>query len=128
MVTTETAISFFPATNQNGFFTQNDALSRIFTEAIRIITTRKGTHFEDPEFGTDLQQFLSTIIDSNTKHELRQDIVNALTLYLPEYSYFIQVNVMDEPYSDNVFRIELKIEDVASNLIVNTSDGTFTVV
>lgn len=118
-------LSFFPEITANDTVAENNPVSRIFSQARRIITTRKGTHFEDKEFGTDIHKLISIIDNVNISSLIYDEVIDSLNLYLPEYSYLITVDIVREKFVNSFYRIDLIIDSSKSSISFNSKTGRF---
>lgn len=123
----EVPLSFFPALSHANMVIENDPISRIFTEAIRIIRTKKGSHFEDPEFGTNIHTFISVLDNPSIGDQIKEDIQSALDLYLPEFSFAITLTVKKENYISFLYKITMEIENTTTSVVFNTKSGNVVV-
>ena len=120
-----TPLSFFPSLSPTDSISEIDPVSRIFTEAIRIVRTKKGSHFEDANFGTTIHTFISTINTPELADLIRDDVQNALNLYLPEYAFAIKVSVIKETYVSFFYKILLEIDELSTVMTLNSKSGEF---
>jgi len=81
----------------------------VFEKIINLLTTKKGTHHEDPNYGSVLFNYIDKAIHSHTEEMLQVSISRNLKEFLPEYVDDIKVDI--QPLADKGFSIRIIYKD-----------------
>jgi len=100
------------------------ALTRSPEEEIRsnlifLITTKRGSRYFMPDFGTNLHQFLFDQLDSITIIKIENEIKDAVFKYLPN----IKIDKVDVSNNDNGDGIKLKLDYSVQNKSMESVDN-----
>lgn len=78
----------FPITIKSGdgslFDTSNDIVGKIVSEMMHVMFTPKGQRLRDPDFGTNLIQFIFNPNDNQTWEDVKYEIRTTVTKYVPD--------------------------------------------
>lgn len=71
-----------------GFFLDMDTddISAIKSDLMHLLTTNKGERYYQPEFGTNIRQYLFSPNDSITHNEMKEEVSNAVKQFIPNLS------------------------------------------
>jgi phage baseplate assembly protein W len=80
--------------NAGGVFNKTfSTKDQIKSNLINLLLTYKGERIENPEFGADLPRLLFEPISDDTFIKIQDQIVNSVTIYMPEISLLnIEIN------------------------------------
>lgn len=84
----------------------------IKSDILHILLTNKGERLYLPEFGTSLKEFIFEPYDSNTKEEIKREIKQEITKYIPNLN--INEIIIDESEDERYLarvRIDYTITD-----------------
>ena len=100
------------------------ALTRSPEEEIRsnlifLITTKKGSRYFMPDFGTNLHQYLFDQLDTITILKIENEIKDSVFKYLPN----IKIDKIDITYNDNGDGIKLNIDYTVQNKSMESVDN-----
>ncbi|MBP5724958.1 MAG: GPW/gp25 family protein [Bacteroidales bacterium] len=80
----------FPITIKSGdgslFDTSDDLVGCVTSEMMHVLFTPKGQRLRDPEFGTELIQYIFNPNDSQTWADVKHEIKSAVSRYVPDCS------------------------------------------
>ncbi len=80
----------FPITIKSGdgslFDTSDDLVGCVTSEMMHVLFTPKGQRLRDPEFGTELIQYIFNPNDNQTWGDVKHEIRNAVSRYVPDCS------------------------------------------
>lgn len=80
----------FPITIKSGngslFDTSDDLVGCVTSEMMHVLFTPKGQRLRDPEFGTELIQYIFNPNDSQTWGDVKHEIKSAVSRYVPDCS------------------------------------------
>jgi phage baseplate assembly protein W len=97
-----------------GFFLDlnSDANRAIKADLMHLILTRKGQRLYNPDFGTDLLQFIFEPNNDDTLEGIKTEITTVVKKYLPNLS-ITEISVTQSPESEYaaVVRIDYTITD-----------------
>ena len=78
----------FPITIKNGdgslFDTSDDLVGCVTSEMMHVLFTPKGQRLRDPEFGTELIQYIFNPNDSQTWGDVKHEIKSVVSRYVPD--------------------------------------------
>lgn len=78
----------FPITIKSGdgslFDTSDDIVDKIVSEMMHVMFTPKGQRLRDPDFGTNLIQFIFNPNDNQTWEDVKYEIRTTVTKYVPD--------------------------------------------
>jgi phage baseplate assembly protein W len=84
----------------------------IKTNLVHLLTTKKGTRYFMPEFGTNLHRFIFEPIDDITNGEIENEIIDAVDKFLPNIK-IDKVNILqfknDPEFGDTQLKHLIKI-------------------
>lgn len=87
-----------------------------------LLLTQKGEVVNQPTFGTDLLKYIFEPISGELKGDIRETILDAITLWLPYINVSdIEISTADDDESLDDFTLAVKISfSVDSNVSINT--------
>ena len=78
----------FPITIKSGdgslFDTSDNLVGCVTSEMMHVLFTPKGQRLRDPEFGTNLIQFIFNPSDSQTWGDVKSEVTSAVSRYVPD--------------------------------------------
>lgn len=78
----------------------------IKSEIVHILLTNKGERLYLPDFGTNLKKFLFEPFDGQTEEEIKRDIRENITKYIPNLK-IDSIEITDPDTSKHVAKIEM---------------------
>lgn len=114
----------YPFTSENmyGYYCDlnDNNLDKIRSMIMHVLFTPKGQRIRNPEFGTDLIQYIFEQSDENTWNKVKTSITDTVTKYIPNVSIKnIQV-VKDENNDQSIF-VRIDFQAKQGNQYVNDS-------
>lgn len=115
----------YPFTSDNEekmFLDVNNSESEcIKSKLLHVIFTPKGQKIRDPEFGTNLIQFIFSQNDSNTMSDIRKEISDCVYKYVPEV-IFKNINVYKEDEEKSIV-VTIDYDVKIGNKVESTTVG-----
>lgn len=104
-----------------GFFLDltSDDNSAIKADLMHLILTRKGQRLYNPEFGTNLLQFIFEPNDSLTLNKVKEEITTVVKRYLPKLQ-ITEISVT--PSTESEYAATVRIDYVITDDVFNTED------
>ena len=100
----------FPITIKSGdgslFDTSDDIVGKITSEMMHVMFTPKGQRLRNPDFGTNLIQFIFNPNDEQTWEDVKYEIRTAVTKYVPD----CYVNDVEIAESDDGLELYARIK------------------
>lgn len=108
---------------ENMFLDVNNTESEcIKSKVLHVLFTPKGQKIRDPEFGTDLIKHIFTQNDSTSLSDIKRDITNVISKYVPEVE-FKDVNVHYGENDDNSIIVTITYNVTIGNKVEETTVG-----
>ena len=109
--------------SDKGFFLQMNKTSaeQIKSNLIHLLLTRKGERLYNTEFGTDLLRFIFEPNDNDTYEDIKSDIQNSVSKFIPNLTINNIIVEMDEPNDKNNESLIQTITDKQGSLITKTT-------
>lgn len=107
--------SFNPKTSEYNDYVKETYMEKIVNSLITLLSTPKGSHPYDPNFGVDLKSYLLTTVTSNTTKIIEEEIKAAIRSYSPEIYSVTSVHVLKSKMSNGnffLFDIYIIITDI----------------
>jgi phage baseplate assembly protein W len=104
-------LSFSPETDIYQNFKVEDEKIRLINSILNIISTPKGTHMDDPEYGTDISNLIFNEYGEDTLNTIKADVTIAINQYEPLYGQFCKVitKVINDKLSNGFNKVILLI-------------------
>jgi len=111
-------ISFPLRDDEKGFFLSTDKTTSkaISSQIFFLLTTKKGERFYYPTYGTDLLRFLFEPNDSILEFDIKEDIRNAVSKFIPNV-VISKIDFIKEEETPNMVLVDI---------LFTYSDGAFT--
>ena len=92
----------FTSDNDNGTYIDlNESYADgIKSQVLHVIFTPKGQKLRDPEFGTDIVRYIYSPSDSLTFNEVKNEISEKITKYVPSVT-FRDISIYNDEKGDN---------------------------
>jgi phage baseplate assembly protein W len=92
----------FTSDNDNGTYIDlNESYADgIKSQVLHVIFTPKGQKLRDPEFGTDIVRYIYSPSDSLTFNEVKNEISEKITKYVPSVT-FRDISIYNDENGDN---------------------------
>jgi len=113
----------FTSDNEEKMFldVNNSEAECIKSKLLHVIFTPKGQKIRDPEFGTNLIQFIFSQNDSNTMSDIRKEISDCVSKYVPEV-IFKNINVYKEDEEKSIV-VTIDYDAKIGNKVESTTVG-----
>jgi phage baseplate assembly protein W len=112
----------YPFKDSNeGFFLDlnSDDNSAIKSDLMHLILTRKGQRLYNPDFGTNLLQFIFEPNDNITLVQIKEEITTVVKKYLPK----LQINnISVDPSEDSEYAAVVRIDYTITDDVFTTTD------
>ncbi len=111
----------FPLTNsQYGYFyAETELIKQAKANLINLILTVKGERPFQPEFGTNIIDYIFDVYDSEYDEDIRQEIFDAVAIWLP-YINIEAVNISPSNTEPHVLNIEIVFSLIDENDVKET--------
>lgn len=122
---TNTYNSLVPKISKYNDYTYENPFESLFTSLIALLSTPKGSHSYDMEYGTNLHTFLFRSDTGNLDELIEEDIKNSIKLFIPELYPRVFVKAMKENHPSGigfVFKILIVVDNIILTFDV-TKDG-----
>lgn len=114
----------FTSDNEENIFLDlnNSEAECIKSKVLHVIFTPKGQKIRDPEFGTNLIQFIFSQNDSITIAEVKKEISSCVSKYVPEV-VFKNINVYKDEENENSIIVTIDYDVKIGNKVESTTVG-----
>lgn len=106
--------SFKPVVSIYNDYTNETYPESLFSSLIALLSTPKGTHPYDPEYGVNLRSYVLGNDTSDMTRIIEQDIRSSIQIYLPTLYPMINVVITKEQHPSGiglVYKVNIIVED-----------------
>jgi len=112
----KTRLSFAPIMSNQKDFSIESSKEQFIRSILALVTTPRGTHMYDPEYGVDIRKSVFSFDNANLPISIQYDIKNAIEKYLPEISQLTDVVVDYVPSTVNKYQKILSVNITLLNI------------
>lgn len=119
---TNTFTSFTPVLSKYNDYKNESVEENYFTSLLSLLSTPKGTHPYDPEYGVNIRSFILDTDKGNLSSLIEQDVKSSIQLYLPEIFPLIAVVVTREYHPSGIgylYKLNIVVEDMIVNFDIS---------
>lgn len=111
-------LSFNPKISQYDDYLQEEIKQTLFNSLIALLSTPKGSHPYDPNFGVSVRSYILETDTGQITSLLEADVTTAIQNYIPELSSITKV-IAERMYNKSGMGYVYKLKIVISNVIVD---------
>lgn len=118
--------SFIPKLSRYNDFEDEKYEESLFTSLISLLSTPKGTHPYDMNYGVSIRNYLMDVDKGNISSLIEEDITNSIELYIPALVPITTVKVLRELNASGfgfTYKVYIIIENVIASFSI-TKQGT----
>lgn len=118
--------SFTPVLSKYNDYKNESVEENYFTSLLSLLSTPKGTHPYDPEYGVNIRTYILQNDNGNLSSIIEQDVKSSIQLYLPDIYPLTTIVVTREYHPSGIgyiYKLNVVVEDMVVRFDV-TKQGT----